>query len=158
MEPHFGDTSAEPGFFLPVSDVPTSTSTARHAARPDPDDDEFDFAAELEAYAQGGSSQVRPYFFTKGRTRAAVELALEALVSATPGAAAAGPAQIALELCREPRSVAEIAALLTLPLGVARVLLGDLVEAGSVIVHRTAEASGPDLALMQRVLAGLRNL
>lgn len=133
---------------------------AHHAAEPDPftAEDVPDFAAELLAYQQGGSSQVRPYFFTQGRTRAAVELALEALVTATPGAAAVGPAQLALELCRETRSVAEVAALMAVPLGVARVLLGDLVAAGCVIAHRTADAGGPDLTLMERVLAGLRNL
>ncbi len=119
----------------------------RHARRtPDPVD-------------QGASAAVRPYFYTRGRTRAVVELALEALVSTVPGAAvAAGPAQSAYELCREPRSVAEVAALMRVPLGVARVLVGDLVAAGSVVVHRTADAAGPDLSLMQRVLAGLRNL
>jgi hypothetical protein len=64
------------------------------------------------------------------------------------------------ELCREPRSVAEVAALLTLPLGVARVLIGDMASQGTVVVHQTASTSGdvPDMALMERVLSGLRRL
>jgi hypothetical protein len=64
------------------------------------------------------------------------------------------------ELCRDPRSVAEVAALLSLPLGVARVLLGDMADIGLVVVHRTANASGdtPEVALMERVLSGLRRL
>jgi hypothetical protein len=66
-----------------------------------------------------------------------------------------------VDLCAQPRSVAEIAALLVLPLGVARVLLGDLAGAGVVFVHPTAASSGdgaPDLEFMRRVLVGLRRL
>jgi len=64
------------------------------------------------------------------------------------------------DLCREPRSVAEVAALLKLPLGVARVVLGDMAGQGTVVVHETAGSSGdvPDMALMERVLSGLRRL
>lgn len=64
------------------------------------------------------------------------------------------------ELCRQPRSVAEVAALLPVPLGVARVLLGDMAGLGLVVVHKTTGADGgaPDLALMERVLSGLRRL
>jgi hypothetical protein len=104
---------------------------------------------------------VRPYVFTGGRTRAQFELSLEALVSVAPRVASHGLGaehDAVMELCREPRSVAEVAALLAVPLGVARVLLGDLAAAGVVAVHRTADAGGPDLALMERVLAGLRRL
>ena len=55
---------------------------------------------------------------------------------------------------------AEVAALLSLPLGVARVVLGDMAGLGVVTVHQTASSagSGPDLALMERVLSGLRRL
>jgi Protein of unknown function (DUF742) len=106
-----------------------------------------------------GSSTVRPYFFTRGRTRSAVDLEIETLLSAVRGAdPPQGPAVAAWELCHETRSVAEVAALMRVPLGVARVLLGDLAEAGSVIVHRTVDAEGPALTLLQRVLSGLRNL
>ena len=56
--------------------------------------------------------------------------------------------------------MAEVAALLSLPLGVARVVLGDMAGLGVVTVHQTASSagSGPDLALMERVLSGLRRL
>ena len=59
-----------------------------------------------------------------------------------------------------PKIVAEVAALLSLPLGVARVLLGDMASNGTVTVHQTASTPGnaPDLALMERVLSGLRRL
>ncbi len=64
------------------------------------------------------------------------------------------------ELCQQTRSVAEVAALLSLPLGVARVVLGDMAGLGLVTVHQTASSAGslPDLALMERVLSGLRRL
>jgi uncharacterized protein DUF742 len=115
-----------------------------------------------EAYAL-----VRPYTHTRGRTRSSRYLALEALISAAvPASTLAGTLpsaehQAVADLCAQPRSVAEVAALLSVPLGVARVLLGDLVDAGAVVVHHTAGDDGdgaPDLGLMGRVLVGLRRL
>jgi hypothetical protein len=108
---------------------------------------------------------VRPYAWTGGRTRPVYDLAVETLVSV--GTAGRDPSGLpryehraVAELCREPRSVAEVAALLTLPLGVARVLIGDMASQGTVVVHQTASTSGdvPDRALMERVLSGLRRL
>jgi len=106
---------------------------------------------------------VRPYSWTGGRTAPRVALTIETLVSATgrpPDPVARPEHRTVLGLCATPRSVAELAALLKMPLGVARVLLGDLAAAGSVVVHRTAGSAdaAPDVALMQRVLTGLRRL
>jgi predicted ArsR family transcriptional regulator len=63
-------------------------------------------------------------------------------------------------LCHHPRSVAEVAATLSVPLGVARVLLGDMAELGLVTIHDTKPTGDgrPALALMERVLSGLRAL
>lgn len=113
---------------------------------------------EDEEPIAGGSASVRPYVFTRGRTRPSLDLSVETLVSAEPHVAPAGftGAHLAvLDLCREPRSVAELAAHVGVPLGVARVLVGDLAAAGAVAVHH---AAGPDVALMRRVLGGLRKL
>ena len=106
---------------------------------------------------------VRPYFWTGGRTTSRVTLAIETLVSATGrpvGPAAPMEHRTVLELCATPHSVAELAALLKVPLGVARVVLGDLAAAGNVAVHRTVGSAdaASDVALMQRVLAGLQRL
>ncbi|WP_459708194.1 DUF742 domain-containing protein [Actinophytocola sp. KF-1] len=110
---------------------------------------------------------VRPYAHTGGRTRSSHTLELEALVSSSrhPGAGDAALTthhrRMIVDMCVQPRSVAEVAALLSVPLGVARVLLGDLATAGLVVVHPTAGTSGdgePDLAFMRRVLVGLRRL
>jgi len=126
-------------------------------ALPDPGPDAYD--------ATGAAAAVRPYTWTRGRTKAGFDLAIETLVSTSPR----GRAQVATlqvehravaELCEQTRSVAEVAALLSLPLGVARVVLGDMAGLGVVTVHQTASSAGsaPDLALMERVLSGLRRL
>jgi hypothetical protein len=103
---------------------------------------------------------IRPYARTGGRTRPTHDLAIEALISTTPqsrGRYLSREHRAIVNLCVQPRSVAEVAALLTIPLGVARVLLGDLATDGSVVIHR-ANHHPPDLALMHRVLTGLRRL
>jgi Protein of unknown function (DUF742) len=52
-----------------------------------------------------------------------------------------------------------VSARLDLPLGVARVLIGDMADEGFVILHRpTTVGDRPDLALLQRVLYGLHQL
>jgi hypothetical protein len=57
--------------------------------------------------------------------------------------------------CRRRQSVAEVSALLSLPLGVVRVLVGDMADEGLVRVHGPAgDGRGPDPALLQRVLDG----
>jgi Protein of unknown function (DUF742) len=109
------------------------------------------------------SKSVRPYSWTRGRTTSPVNLEVETLVSATgqPTDPMAPPEhRTILGLCATPRSVAELSALLEVPLGVARVLLGDLAAAGSVAVHRTVGSAdaASELALMRRVLAGLQRL
>jgi hypothetical protein len=110
-------------------------------------------------------SLVRPYTLTAGRTDSGVDLALEAPLGLVPGPPPHWPgsdvrAQI-LKLCADRPSVAEIAAYLSLPLGVARVLVGDLVMQGYVRVHATlGEAGTADerRELIGRTLRGLRAL
>jgi hypothetical protein len=122
-------------------------------------------AFEIPAPEPPDASIVRAYAWTGGRTRSNINLEIETLVSANDQSRqSAGILQAehqhVVELCRSPRSVAEVAALMRLPLGVAKVLLGDMAERGLVDVHQTASAGGdtPDLGLMERVLSGLRRL
>lgn len=103
---------------------------------------------------------VRPYMITQGRTRPAADLALEALVEAREGAAErlagyAFESRRIVERTHSPCSIAELAADLGVPIGVARVLVGDLAASGEVIIHRTASADGPDVPLLERLLDGL---
>jgi hypothetical protein len=108
---------------------------------------------------------VRPYSWTRGRTRSTVDLRIEALVTTSErGDDMATMTQTehrsVAALCREPRSVAELATLLEVPLGVAKVLVGDMAGLGLVVVHKTATggANKAHLMLMERVLSGLRRL
>ncbi|GAA4528097.1 DUF742 domain-containing protein [Amycolatopsis samaneae] len=113
---------------------------------------------------------VRPYALTGGRTRANYALELETLISTKDYAASGGFPEVAadqiesisiMEVCRTPRSVAEIVAALRVPLGVARVLISDAADAGLVTVHKTItgnDGAEAHLVLMERVLSGLRRL
>ena len=115
----------------------------------------------------GHADRVVPvYAVTGGRTRAAgQELPLEAVAVAT-GVAAASAASLQtesraiVELCARPRSLVEIGAALRVPVGVARVLVGDLVNGGYLEVHllRTADGDGgPGHVILGRLLDGLRS-
>jgi peroxiredoxin Q/BCP len=112
-------------------------------------------------------SLVRPYTLTAGRTDSVVELPLEAPVEALD--TAAKPPRWArndvrrqiLTSCVPSRSVAEIAAHLSLPLGATRYLVGDLVTQGYLRVHATPGDTmtiDDRRELIQRTLRGLRAL
>ncbi|MEZ0068543.1 hypothetical protein ABIA32_004572 [Streptacidiphilus sp. MAP12-20] len=109
---------------------------------------------------------IRPYAMTGGRTRPRYQLAIEALVSTTAAPDRIGSLlpehQRICSLCTDIKSVAEISALLSMPLGVARILVADLAESGLVAIHQPAaggESGGtPDVTLLERVLSGLRKL
>ncbi len=136
---------------------PESPATDPEAGAADPEED----AADPEEDA----AAVRPYTWTRGRTRPVHDFAVETLVSTSEhghdvAALASVEHRAVAELCRNPRSVAEVAASLSLPLGVAKVVLADMTDIDLVVVHDTAGSSGdaPDRALMERVLSGLRRL
>jgi hypothetical protein len=116
--------------------------------------------------AEDQPSLVRPYTLTAGRTDSRVNLPLEAPIEAIlsdeprrwPGNDVRG--QICA-MCVNNPSVAEIAARLLLPVGVARVLIGDLVSSGHLRVRTTlSDQSSIDerRELIGRTLRGLRAL
>ncbi|WP_279582901.1 DUF742 domain-containing protein [Fodinicola feengrottensis] len=124
---------------------------------------------DVEAPAQAitvdtAATVVRPYTWTSGRTKSSIDLEIETLVSTTEQATETAAPRVEhrsiVRLCAQPRSVAEVASALSVPLGVAKVLLGDLADAGLIAVHRNAPANDRDahLALMERVLSGLRRI
>jgi hypothetical protein len=111
------------------------------------------------------SGLVRPYFRTGGRTRPSRDLAVEALVSTSERGRVLDRVRVPEHrsicgLCLDTRSVAEIAAHLRLPLGVVRVLIGDVAGLGLVLVHSADSAVGdrPGIEFMERVLSGLRRI
>ncbi len=84
---------------------------------------------------------VRPFVMTGGRTRAERrDLRLETMVQTVkePARGTLPSEQEAIvRLCREPQSIAEVAARLGLVVGVAAVLADDLVTEGFLEVHHT---------------------
>lgn len=123
------------------------------------DDDEFVEEART----------VRPYTVTGGRTRSrtSAELPLEALVRSLKTAdqlvGIAVEKRRILELTTDRLlSVAELSAHLSLPLGVIRVLVGDLSAEGSVSVSGTFATSthspATDLRVLESVLNGISAL
>lgn len=111
----------------------------------------------------GDGLRVRPYAITGGRTRARTEVPIEAIVYRTEQGEELGRSlplergQI-MALLTQPQSTAEISALLHLPLGVTRVVLGDLIDDGYVAVNTRSASGRPDLRLLERVLDGLQAL
>jgi hypothetical protein len=114
--------------------------------------------------AEDSSALVRPYAVTGGRTKPRYQLQIEAMVAASHYEARdlsvlSPECQAILGFCRDWRSVAEISAVLRMPLGVARVLIADMAMEGLVRVHQIDHAQGrPDVNLLERVLSGLRKL
>jgi hypothetical protein len=127
----------------------------------------MDGGEPLEARLPGREANlVRPYTLTAGRTETSVDLPLEAPVQTLQAALAHKwlPNDVRdkiIQLCIKSPSVAEISARLDLPLGVARVVVGDLVMSGYLRVHRTlTDHSTRDerRELIGRTLRGLRAL
>ncbi|MFJ9455623.1 DUF742 domain-containing protein [Kitasatospora sp. NPDC101447] len=128
-------------------------------------------AHQARWYDDEAGPLVRPYTMTRGRTGAGQQQLdlIAVVVSDLPDPALApdapeppaGPEQARiLALCRgTPLSVAELAAELDLPVGVVRVLLGDLLAAGLIRVKRPVPpALLPDERILQEVIHGLRAL
>ncbi len=109
---------------------------------------------------------VRPYAVTRGRTEPIREIPIEAVLVATPAAVQearfAGHDKYRIAVLCEPKaqSLAELAALTRLPLGVARVLVADMVADSLLTLHSAAPVKGftERMDLLGRVLSGLRKL
>jgi hypothetical protein len=120
-----------------------------------------------DAHAQTAAPRlVRPYALTSGRTESVVDLPIEATLEVLPsGREKTWPegdlSGRIIELCATSQSVAEVSAKLHIPLGVARVLLGDIISAGHMRTRTTiSENTTTDerRALIERTLSGLRAL
>jgi hypothetical protein len=104
------------------------------------------------APVEAEESFVRPFIVTGGRTLPLRDdLRIETLVVADRAALTAPlrfELQTVVRLCQQPRSVAEVAATLHVPLGVAKVVIGDLMAAGHVTVHQPGELA---VATIERI-------
>ncbi|MEJ2859854.1 DUF742 domain-containing protein [Actinomycetospora flava] len=112
-----------------------------------------------------GGRVVPNYAFTGGRTRslAGSDMPIEALVTATELGLAKAPgmppeSRAIVEASTEPQSLAEIGALLGVPVGVARVLVSDLAADDHLAVHLPLVGTDgrPRRELLERLLDGLR--
>jgi len=106
---------------------------------------------------------VRQFALTKGRAVSGTDLPLDTLVEAVEGAAA--PATLSpeqhqmLHLATATISIAELSAHVGVHLGIARVLVGDLVDDGLVRVGVSDNAEdGPDLASLEMLLHDLTHI
>jgi len=138
----------------------------REAQHPDPAAGQGRHAvAGADPDTEEAAASVRAYTWTGGRTRSSFQLELETLVSTSDHAERVidrlrTEHQAVVRLCRDSRSVAEVGAILSIPLGVARVLLGDMAGLGLITVHRNPTTNGaqPGLQLLERVRHGLLGL
>jgi hypothetical protein len=105
---------------------------------------------------------VRPFIITGGRALPAqADLRLETLVVARDPEGRAASEPLAFErrrivgLCAEPTTVAQIAEAIEVPLGVAKVLISDLVVSGHLTCSQPAELS---LHTLERIRDHVRAL
>jgi hypothetical protein len=111
-------------------------------------------------------NRARPYTLTGGRTSPRIELPIEVTVETLEWSGevdwAPGDVRtVIVRLCRDRPSIAEISSYAALPIGVTRVLVGDLVESGHLRVHAslTERSTISDRRrLIERTLDGLRAL
>ena len=123
-------------------------------------------AASTEWVEPQGGRVVPVYAVTGGRTRAneGPDMPVEALVTTTEAGVFAMDLQLeyrmTVELAAMPVSIVEIGAFLGVPVGVARVLVSDLVNAKYLVVHLPPEPTTADGSLapeiLERLLEGLR--
>jgi hypothetical protein len=117
--------------------------------------------------AAAASDFVRPFVITGGRTRANdALLRMETLVHIPLSGLGASSARAAgltfehariVDICREPASIAEVAAKLGLPLGVATVLVADLVDQDRLAVY-DSDPVEIELSALTRMINRVRSL
>ncbi|MEV4616428.1 DUF742 domain-containing protein [Kitasatospora sp. NPDC049258] len=107
----------------------------------------------------------RLYTVTKGRSRPpehAFDLVTLIVTEQEPAPGMQSEHARILRLCETPTAVVEVAADLGLPVSVVRILLGDLLEAGTITARHPrfapTKARLPDLDMLKQVLHGLQQL
>ncbi|MFD8526192.1 DUF742 domain-containing protein [Streptosporangium canum] len=125
----------------------------------------FEQHPETQWVGEAAGPIVRPYVLTRGRTeptRGRFDLITLAVTvrSASPRETGLDPECLAIvRFCRQPQSVAEIAAHMNLPAGTIRVLLSDLLDQGFIALQEPhSETDMHDESLYRAVLDGLRAL
>ncbi|MCL2554070.1 MAG: DUF742 domain-containing protein [Actinomycetia bacterium] len=122
-------------------------------------------------YDDAAGPVVRPYAMTRGRTSHAADAKIDLIALVVTRHEVGDHAALddhtlspehldIVERCQfQAISVAELAADLDLPVGVVRVLVGDLLEGAHVQIHKPVPpAELPDESILREVIAGLRAL
>lgn len=116
-------------------------------------------------YDRDAGPVVRPYALTKGRTESAsaAVFSLIDVVMATgewpmPGFRPNPEQRSILSACRIPLAVIDVASEVDLPIGVVRVLLGDLIDEGLLRIVPAQHKPQTDARLLRMVLDGLQSL
>ncbi|NNE10934.1 MAG: DUF742 domain-containing protein [Ilumatobacter sp.] len=124
---------------------------------------EYEPDGELDDEPEDSTGRlIRPYAITGGRTGAETDIDLEAQVQASTRAsqhlgAYRWEAAKVVELVQSPMALIELAARLEIPVGVARVLVSDLIDDGAVVLHKPVSKQNFG-SLLEKVLDGVRNL
>jgi Protein of unknown function (DUF742) len=107
----------------------------------------------------------RLYTLTGGRSRAVrddLDLVTLVVSECDPTSGMQSEHAAILRMCAQPTAVVEIAAELRLPIGIAKILLSDLLDTGRVTIRppriAVSAARLPDHATLEKVLVGLRDL
>ena len=112
----------------------------------------------------GTGSAVRAYAMTGGRAHTSLHLEFETMLQATADGREAltamrfERAEIIRQCQTEPQSVAELAARMQVPIGVARVVASDLLAEGCLEAFHPSINVADDVLLITRLIAGVRAL
>jgi DNA-binding transcriptional ArsR family regulator len=111
----------------------------------------------------GPGPVVRPYALVRGRTRPTGEaldvISMVSALQAAPDPVGLEPEHlVVLRQCGVPASVADLGSALDLPLGVIRILLGDLRDRGLIRIDPPRAERLADVRLLREVADGLRRL
>ena len=110
------------------------------------------------------AAAVRSYAMTNGRATASVHLEFESMLQVTPAGIEASPRLTferasVVKLCTmDILSVAELSARLHIPIGVVRVVAGDLIIDGHLESFLPSLAVAEDVDLITRLIEGVRAL
>jgi Protein of unknown function (DUF742) len=158
-------TSHEPTPHEPTSYEPTPHEPTPHEPTSyEPDSGDPADVAPAPDLADERTYAVRPYALTGGRTRSGrrTQLPVEALVQAVdrPDLAGLTPEERRILRLTDGQflSVAELSASLEVPVGVVRVLVGDLEASGRARVHGPASLDSTpatSLSVLESVLDGI---
>jgi hypothetical protein len=125
-------------------------------------------AVDLEPLPEdlGDSAIIRPYVRSAWRSESLPDLEFETVVEAVRPYASLPVGELTEDqrhvcrICVVPQSVAEIAVMISAPLGLARAIISESIELGYLRVHQTVSIKDglPSLDLLRRVYSGLARL